>query len=319
MCRSDKCTLGFCIGGKHIPKYYDLTVKFYVASKKTDEKVKKTLTAQVADAERFFKTKPALRIKWTHERVEKVGGKDLTELRFESNSELKNFMDTHFDHVALTETRGHMTILVADKISYEKRDGTRRGLDGRAYFPHFSRRLGILLKTGSVSWVLAHELGHTMGLVHTWDTYFSPDPKNWCNQDYRPKALSSKEGQGNSCTKPIDREKKGCTCNGSANLMDYCNDSAPRYLNPCQKKLAAGARIAMLNKYGKVNYKKMKGMFGKPSCGNHGDCRSSEYCHKALIPGVGDSTCKRKRKNGSLCRSPGVCKSGKCKLGFCAK
>ena len=205
---------------------------------------------------------------------------------------MTRFMDKHFDHVAERKTKGHLTVLVPDKICYDRKvDGEikTKCAGGRAYFPHWmdlNRYHGLLIQANGNEYTFAHELGHFMGLKHTFDRYFHINPKMNCNVDYRPSGLP--EGMCASCKGEVDENEDGRkVCTGKANLMDYCGKSSEgEYLNKCQRRRAAKQRLKYMTKKGKTNYNKLKGLLGKPNCKKDKDCASTQYCWTGVV-GIG--------------------------------
>ncbi|MGB0645851.1 MAG: Dickkopf N-terminal cysteine-rich domain-containing protein [Bradymonadia bacterium] len=300
---------------------FHLNVHFVIGSAdgKT-EKLTEWLDTVVGHAERLFNTKPKLKIKYTTEVRKKAGGKNLDNLQFKNSREIAGFMDKHFDHVAERKTKGHLTVLVSDDICYETRvEGKKvnKCIGGRAYFPHwmvFNRYHGILIKANGNEYTFAHEIGHFLGLKHTFERYLNINPKMNCNTEYRP--LGVDEGKCASCKGTVTSDEK---CTGKANLMDYCGKSSEgEYLNSCQRKRAAKQRKKYMTRDGKTNYNKIKGLLGKPNCKADSDCETGHYCWKG-VAGVGRNQCRAKRGHKKACTKDKHCTSDRCVLFKCAK
>src|SRR5690606_18377227 len=116
--------------------------------------------------------------------------------------------------------------------------------NGQASFPHnvspFTRKHSPIVQQGATS-TLAHELGHTFGLLHTFEAYTGGST---CNKDYK------KGESGKGTTVKSD---------GSINVMDYRRGSRTVYLNSCQEERAAKKRKQWMTNKGAVNYKDIRG------------------------------------------------------------
>lgn len=210
---------------------WKVNVQFVIASAARDSTIEAWVNKEIEIAEALFDDDPALKIVPTFVYETKRGGKDLDDATFKNDQEYSKFMDKHFDTVAHSKTSGYMQVLV------------QTGQSGRAAFPHrvnpLSRKHGARVQVGVFS-TLAHELGHTFGLLHTWDVYTTAN----CNKDYK----KGEKNQGS--TKRTD---------GSVNVMDYNRGTITPFLNECQRDRAAKRRRAWTTNGGHVNYQDIKG------------------------------------------------------------
>ena len=104
--------------------------------------------------------------------------------------------------------------------------------------------------------VLAHELGHFFSLRHTFEAYVNINPSLNCNRDYDPK------GEAGKCASCASG-RKGATCSGAANVMDYCTTSSSVFLNSCQQRRAAKQRKKYMTHDGGTDFFQMKGTRGE--------------------------------------------------------
>jgi len=211
-------------------------------------------------AENLYRDTPSLKIQYEIVRKERLGGKRLAVIDFNSSKDYNKWMDKHADNVATSKTDGHLTVVVTNQICLknssrqQKKTGKQRKcIGGRAWFPHwvnpFNRKTGIVVRYDNPADTLAHEIGHFLGLKHTFDSYVNVDPKLNCNKEYRPHA---------KCKSCKGVAKDG-NCSGGANVMDYCSTSSS-YLNACQKRRAANQRRSYMTTKGDTNYRKLKGL-----------------------------------------------------------
>jgi hypothetical protein len=303
-----------------------LDLQFVNGSKKYSEaEIGKKITDWVAEAERFYRRRPALKISYTVIRMTHKGGQDLSQLQFESDAEYARFMDEHFDVVAASKTEGYLPVLLTDEIcrGTDKKTGKPKCVGGIGFFPHLTqplgRKRGITIAAYKDERTLAHELGHVFGLRHTFDEYV--DLNAPCNKDYKPKGKP--EGQCNSCASGkivYDENNDPAKCDGPVNLMDYCTNTKTDYefLNPCQEQRAANQRYRYMTDEGKTNYYRLKGLAGEAICDSDPECEDGQYCDKGVVAGVGRNQCKDVKPIGTACTRGGECLSGRCSLLNCA-
>jgi len=220
---------------------FNLNICFSSASvKKSKTDVEAKISAWAKEAERLFDDKPALKIKT--EIIHNVKGV-AADIKFASDKDLKKYMDDEFDNiVGKDKTEGALQVLVVDSISVGS-----GGIGGESFFPHcvapFGSKRGIILDVDKLSSSLAHELGHTFSLKHTWDSYVGF--KDNCNKDF-----------------PKGEAGKGGTRNGlKINLMDYeRTENDTNVLNECQRDRSAHQRRIYMTNDGETNYRKLKGL-----------------------------------------------------------
>jgi len=310
------CFSSPALAARKAPKVFNLNIHFVIAPKHKDsqKKFSEYIQRSVAVAEKAYSAAPRLKIDVTTSVKRKLGGKDLSNLEFADSVDLATFMDTHFDHVAVTKKSGHMTVLLTERL-YFKDTKSRAG--GSAYFPQWmiwgERYHGIVLvlptrpETRKSAMILAHELGHVFGLKHSFDPYMNLDPRLNCNKKYRP---LGERGKCATCTGKVvvekfkdkagkKRTRRYCK-KGKSNIMDYCK--APKYyLNRCQRRRSALQRASYIFADGRTNYAKLKGVLGK----------KGRYCYKG-IEAVGRNECRKKHKLGKACVRNAHCASRRC-------
>ncbi len=301
---------------------WNLKVVFYNASTNWSEtKVRTEVATWVRIAEQVYRRRPALKIEYEIQRMTRKAGRNLTNLRFDTNAQWAKFMDDHFDNVAVTQTEGHLTVLISDSACAGKdKDGNYKCWGGKAFFPHdvnpFSAKRGLSMTTRVNDYTFTHELGHMLSLKHTFEPYVGLNLQ--CNKAYKPKGRPG--GECNSCPSGkiiYDRENLPSRCDGRANIMDYCTSAIDEeFLNACQEERAANQRLQYMTKDGRTNYWRLKGLKGAPICKQDADCDIDRYCAKGVL-GVGRNQCLPLKKLGDGCTRAKQCKSGRCNSGKC--
>lgn len=307
-------------------RVWELDVVFYNASNtKTEQEITSSISDWVAKAEEIYQRRPSLKISYTIERIQRRGGRNVSEMVFDNMSQYAKFMDDHFDNVAVTKTEGHLTVLITDKLctsTYKsgKKKGQEKCWGGYAHFPHdvnpFSKKRGISLKSNIDDYTFTHELGHVFGLKHTFEPYVGFNLQ--CNKSYKPKGRP--KGECNSCAEGkiiYDTDGLPSRCAERSNLMDYCSSNIDEeYLNPCQDERASNQRLQYMTKDGKTNYFKLKGLAGAAICKADSDCDAGRYCAKG-VAGVGRNQCKELKPIGASCTLSKQCSSDRCNAGKC--
>jgi len=272
-------------------------------------------------AELLFGDSPRLKIRLRTQRKTHVDGANLSNFIMDSGGEYSRYMDRNFDTMAKSKTEGYYQILLSNLIciGWDTKGIERHCIGGRAKFPHsvspLTRKHGIIAKyPDSRDWVLAHEFGHYLGLIHTFQKASPFSKALECNYEYLDENVSNLICA--SCRNGIVNSTKE-TCTGNYNVMDYCDGDDDRVeLNQCQKDRAAAQRESYLTSSGQTNYFKIKGRLGEPYCTNDSDCLDDEYCNTGVAT-VGRNVCKSKIDTGAACSRSGQCESGKCRLLFC--
>ena len=271
-------------------------------------------------SEALFGGSPALRIRVRTERREQIDGVNLDNFVMHSASDYSSFMDEHFDIMTRTRSEGYFPLLISRRIciGYDS-DGNRRCIGGRATFPHtvspLTRKHGIIMAyPDSRDYVLAHELGHYFGIIHTFQRSSRFSRAVECNLEYfvdgveNLKCRSCRNGVINSTTE---------SCSGDVNVMDYCRGDNDRvYFNQCQIDRAVAQRDRYMTNAGQTNYFKMKGRLGEPYCRDDSDCFDDEFCNTGVAT-IGRNVCKNRLDQGATCSRSGQCASGSCSLFVC--
>ena len=316
-------------------KTFDLQLLFVNGTKNisNSDLEQDRIISWVEEAQRQYSVDPKLKISYTIERKTKAAGRDLSDLHFDGRTEYNKFMDEHFDNYARTETEGHLTILVGDRLCWKNLSGKEQCWGGYANFPHdvnpFDRKKGIWLKSSADKYTLTHELGHFFSLKHTFEPYVGFNLP--CNKDFANKNIFNPElGHCNSCKGKIVPNGDSFVCqDGVANVMDYCSsvvaDGAGNYtvagsetLNVCQQERAANQRSQYLTKDGKVDYIALAGLRGEGACESDAECKDDEFCTAGVLD-LTRNVCKAKKALGSTCTNKRQCASDRCNLGFCAE
>jgi hypothetical protein len=284
---------------------------------------KQDLDCYLADnlriAERVFGSNPALKFRVKTRHLTYLDGANLYEVWFSDSSQYRQYMDDHFDVMAKSKTEGYYQMLISENICVGYNDDGSRDCDigGISGFPHvvrpFKRKHGIIMEyPDSRGWVMAHEIGHYLGLIHTFST--DGGGAGECNEPYDPDGLDNSRCA--SCRGTLNAA--GTRCNGTYNVMDYCGgDDDDAVLNSCQIARAAKQRERYMTNDGATNYFDMKGRLGEAYCASDSDCLDDEYCNEGVFT-LGRNVCKDKLNNGAICVRSGQCESGRCSAGFCS-
>ena len=306
---------------------WKLNIQFVNSSEKySDKEINAKITDWVAEAERVYQRRPALKISYSVIKMTEKGGQQLGKLQFNSDGEYARYMDENFDVVAKTQTDGYLPVLLTDSsicTGVDKKTGKLDCAGGIGFFPHLtqptSRKRGITMATYKDEHTLAHELGHVFGLRHTFDKYFGLNAQ--CNKDYKPKGKP--EGQCNSCANGkiiYDANHDPDKCDGPVNIMDYCTNEKTdaEYIDTCQEERGAQQRYRYMTKDGETDYYSLKGLAGEPICEADSDCEEGMYCDKGAVAGIGRNQCKSAKAVGKICTRGGECLSDRCSALKCA-
>ena len=316
---------------------FDLNIRFVNGTKNTSNSdlERNLIIPWVEEAERQYSTKPSLKVSYTIDRQTMAGGRDLSDLNFDSRADFNKFMDENFDNYARTETDGHLTVLVGDTLTWTDLLGKKQKWGGYSNFPHdvnpFDRKKGVWLSVTAPKFDLAHELGHVFSLKHTFEPYIGLNKQ--CNEGFGNKNIFAPElGHCNSCEGRIAKapwDDSAYICEGGvSNIMDYClslmADASEGFtvigtetLNVCQQERAADQRRQYMTDDGKVNYIKLAGLRGEGACESDADCHDNEYCTAGVLD-LKRNVCKEKKSLGSSCTNHRQCASDRCNLAQCA-
>jgi len=318
---------------------FELNILFVNGTKSTSNSdlERNVIVPWVQEAEQQYSVKPSLKLTYSIERQTMAGGQDLSDLHFDGPDAYGKFMDDHFDNYARTETDGHLTILVGDKLCWKDLLGKEKCWGGYSGFPHdvnpFGRKKGVWLSEKNDKYDLTHELGHVFSLKHTFEPYIGLNKQ--CNKDFANKNVFNPQlGHCNSCNGKIaprvdDSGETYYVCEGGvSNIMDYCESLVPNAtggftvtgtetLNVCQQERAANQRRQYMTSDGKVNYVELAGLRGEGACKTDADCHQNEYCTAGIVD-LERNVCKEKKTLGSSCTNKRQCASDRCNLAQCA-
>lgn len=319
---------------------FRVNLKFYNASSSMDNATleREKIAPWVAEAEKQYATTPALKIDYTIERRTRAGGRDLSDLRFDSMKEFGRFMDDHFDNYARTTTEGHLTFLVGDSMCFENFLGKEKCWGGWANFPHdvnpLDRKKGIWLSGYGDRYLLTHEMGHLFSLKHTFEPYVGFNKQ--CNKEFgRKNVFNPSISHCNSCrgavkvrTDSSDGRQYYVCENGVANVMDYCSavvvdgngqeSDGVEDLNLCQQERTANQRRQYMTSDGQVNYRQLAGLRGEGDCSADSECKEGEFCTAGILD-LTRNVCKVRKSWGEACTTKRQCNSGRCAWGQCAE
>ena len=230
---------------------FRLNVHFVIAHSKKDfpdQEVLAWIENRLRIAEELFSMKPRLKFaKMTFSRRKDVP----LDKQFIKGFDYQKYMNKNFDNKSKLITKGALVFLVIDQWAVSSKafkKGEMKNLCGKAFFPHYPgwKKHGIILQKDCDEFVFSHELGHVLGLHHTFSKV------GLCTRKYK------KGESGKSSTFKVN----------TMNLMDYRtnlseqqkNRLGRRFLNDCQQKAAALARRRYMTIGGKTNYLKLKGI-----------------------------------------------------------
>lgn len=303
------------MGSDPDPDVWELNVLVTIGIGKYQDEEKEEfdcwLENQLRRAELLFDDTPRMKLNLRTQRRTRVDGVDLPNYWQESTGEHASFMDRNFDIMAKSKTEGYFQILIVNEIciGYDE-DDDPHCIGGRATFPHvvdpFTRKHGIIMKyPDDRDWVMAHEFGHYLALLHTFD-------KHKCNDVY---SHDKSNNQCNSCKGTINSTAE--TCSSLYNVMDYCGgDNDDVRINACQRARSANQRERYLTDDGRTHYHRMKGRLGEPYCTEDEHCLDDEYCNKGVAT-VGRNVCKDLLPDGATCSRSKQCLSGNCSVFKC--
>jgi hypothetical protein len=198
----------------------------------TDVEVKNWIEERVKVAENLFAMKPRLKINYSFSRVK--NGSNFLTMDFKSNKDYSSFMNKRFDNTSNFFRSGSLNFLVADSWSVEEKN-----LCGKAFFPIYPgwKKNAVYMKKDCRTATFSHEIGHVLGLHHTFE-------------------------RGGLCTAKYPKRKGGTFKNNRINLMDYEVNgirASSVFINDCQERAAAMTRRRLMSVTGKVKYRRLSG------------------------------------------------------------